>query len=66
MTKLETIQKAVKELSAEEFAKLRAFIDEIEADAWDTQIERDAKAGKRAKLIANAIAEDEAGETQEL
>ena len=66
MTKLETIQKAVKELSAEELAKLRAFLDELEAELWDAQIERDAAAGKLDKLIAEAIAEDEAGETQEL
>jgi succinate dehydrogenase flavin-adding protein (antitoxin of CptAB toxin-antitoxin module) len=66
MTKLETIQKAIAELSSEELAKLRAFLDELEADLWDAQIARDAKAGKLDKLIAEAIAEDEAGHSTEL
>ena len=66
MTKLETIQKAITELSTDELAKLRAFLDELDADLWDAQIEHDAKAGKLDKLIAEAIAEDEAGQTTEL
>jgi hypothetical protein len=66
MTKLETIQKAVTELSTEELAKLRAFLDELEADAWDAQIERDLKAGKFDKLAAKAIEEDDAGTTTDL
>ena len=47
MTKLDAIQKAAAELSPEELAKLRAFLDELAADDWDAQIERDAKAGNR-------------------
>ena len=70
MTKLETIQKAIvdnaSELSADDFAKLRAFLDELEADLWDAQIERDAAAGKFDKLIAKARAEHEAGTTVRL
>ena len=66
MTKLDAIQKAAAELSPEELAKLRAFLDELAADDWDAQIERDAKAGKLDKLIAQAIAEDDTGQTTEL
>ena len=66
MTKLETIEKAIAGLSDEERAKLRAFLDELEADLWDAKIERDAKAGKLDKLIVEAIAEDDAGQTREL
>ena len=66
MTKLESIEKAIAGLSDEERAKLRAFLDELEADLWDAKIERDAKAGKLDKLIVEAIAEDDAGQTREL
>jgi hypothetical protein len=66
MTKLETIQEAAKELSTDEIAKLRAFLDELEADFWDAQIERDAKAGKLDKLAAEALEDYKAGRTEEL
>lgn len=66
MTKLEDIEKAIAELSQEEVAKLRAFLDELEADLWDAQIERDAKAGKLDKLIAKARANYAAGDVEEL
>jgi succinate dehydrogenase flavin-adding protein (antitoxin of CptAB toxin-antitoxin module) len=66
MTKLETIQEAVKELSSDELAKLRAYLDELDADLWDAQIERDAKAGKLDKLIAKARADYEAGDVEDL
>lgn len=65
MTKLEDIEKAITELSPEELVKLRAFLDELEADLWDAQIERDAKAGKLDKLAAQARADYKAGRTEE-
>ena len=64
MTKLEDIEKAVTKLSEPERKKLRAFLDELEADAWDAQIERDAKAGKLDKLEAEARADYKAGRTR--
>ena len=66
MTKLETLEKAITELSDEERAKLRHFLDELEADLWDAQIERDAKAGKLDKLEARALANLKAGRTRDL
>jgi hypothetical protein len=65
MTKLEDIQKAATELSDEERAKLRAWLDELDEQAWDAQIERDAKAGKLDKLAAKALADYKAGRTEE-
>lgn len=65
MTKLETILEAAKDLSAEELAKLRAHIEVLEADIWDAQIERDAKAGKLDWLVEEARAEHAAGRTRE-
>ena len=66
MTKLESIEKAITELSDEERAKLRHFLDELEAGLWDAQIEGDAKAGKLDKLEARAIENLKAGRTREL
>ena len=66
MTKLEDIQKAATELSDEERAKLRAWLDELDEQAWDAQIERDAKAGKLDKLEARARANLKAGRVRDL
>lgn len=66
MTKLEDIEKAVATLSTEERAKLRAWLDELDEQAWDDQIERDAKAGKLDKIEARAIANLAAGRVRDL
>ena len=66
MTKLESIEKAISELSDEERAKLRLYLDELEADLWDAQIERDAKAGKLDKLAAKAAADYKSGGYEDL
>lgn len=66
MTKLEDIEKAVTQLSDEERAKLRAWLDELDAQAWDAQIERDAKAGKLDKIEAEALADYKAGRFSDL
>ena len=52
MTKLEDIQKAV--------------THELDAQAWDEQIERDAKAGQLDQLAVRALADEKAGLTEEL
>lgn len=66
MTKLEDIEKAITELSDAERAKLRTFLDELEADLWDAQIERDAAAGKLDKLAEQARKDYEAGKCEEI
>ena len=66
MTKLEAIEKAIADLTDEERAKLRTFLDELEADLWDAQIERDAKAGKLDELEARALADLKAGRVRDL
>jgi hypothetical protein len=65
MSKIDDIQKAVEQLSPEELAKFREWFEEFEARLWDEQIERDAKAGKLDKLIAEARANSEAGMGEE-
>lgn len=61
MTKMEDIKQAVQKLSQDELKQLRDWLDELQADAWDQQIERDIKAGKLDKLAEEALAEHRAG-----
>ncbi|PPD28019.1 MAG: hypothetical protein CTY20_11770 [Hyphomicrobium sp.] len=66
MSKLEDIEKAVSTLSAEERAKLRAWLDELDEQAFDDQIERDAKAGKLDQLEQRALSNLAAGRVRDL
>ena len=66
MTKLEQIEQAVLALTDAEKAKFRKWFAEFEAQRWDEQIERDAKAGKLEKLAERALAEYRAGRSREL
>ena len=61
MTKIEDIEKALEQLSPDDLAKFREWFEEFEARVFDARIERDAKAGKLDKLIAEARANHEAG-----
>jgi hypothetical protein len=66
MTKLEQIQSSIEKLSAEEIAKLRGWLDELDARLFDEKIERDAKAGKLDKLTEEARANLKAGRGKEI
>lgn len=61
MTKIEDIEKAVEQLSPEELARFRAWFEEFDARLFDEKIERDAKAGKLDKPMAEARANLRAG-----
>jgi hypothetical protein len=65
MTKIEDIEKAVEQLSAEELAKFREWFEEFDARLFDAKIERDAKAGKLDKLMAEARANHADGRREE-
>jgi hypothetical protein len=65
MTKIEDIEKAVEHLSPEDLARFREWFEEFEARLFDDRIERDAKAGKLDKLIAEARANHDAGRREE-
>jgi hypothetical protein len=66
MSKIEQIEGAIKKLSAQELAAFRAWFAEYDADAWDRQIEADAKAGKLDALAERALREHAAGRTTKL
>ena len=64
MNKLESLEHEVEKLSAEELAAFREWFATYDADAWDEQIERDAKAGRLDRLAAGALTAHERGETK--
>lgn len=66
MSKVETLEREVEKLSAEELAAFRDWFAKYDADAWDRQMEADAKAGKLDRLAAEALAEHRRGETKEI
>ena len=61
MTKLEQIEAAIEKLDASEIAKLREWLEELDARLFDEKIERDAKSGKLDKLAESARANLKAG-----
>lgn len=66
MTKIDDIKQAVAQLSPDELKAFRAWFEELQADLWDEQIERDAKAGKLDWLFEDAAREHEQGLSRKL
>ncbi len=66
MSKVETLEREIEKLSAEELAAFRDWFANYDADAWDRQMEADVKAGKLDRLAAEALAEHKRGETREI
>jgi hypothetical protein len=66
MTTLDDIKKAALQLSPEELARLQHWIEELQADAFDQQIERDALSGKLDWLADEGLADRAAGKTRKL
>lgn len=60
------IERAIEALPETELAVLTEWFARREAEAWDVQIEADAKAGKRDALIAAARASHKAGKSRPL
>jgi len=66
MTKLEKIQTEISELPEADVAQLRAWLDELAEQQLDEQIERDAAAGKFDDMMAEALANHNAGRRRPL
>jgi hypothetical protein len=62
LTKVEQIQKQIRELSASEFAQLRDWMFKKDWQRWDEQIEAAARAGKLDEVVAEAQAAFLSGE----
>lgn len=55
MSTIQEIEDAIRRLSAEELAALRAWFAEFDADAWDQQFEEDVAAGRLDALADEAL-----------
>ena len=66
MTKIDHIKAAIAALPADEVARLREWLMELDEQRFDEQIERDAAAGKLDELIAKARDNYKAGRLSEL
>ena len=66
MNTVREIEQAVSQLSPEQFASFRKWLDEFEAKMWDKQFEVDAMSGKLDKLADQAISDFRAGKCVEL
>lgn len=66
MSKLADIERQIRELPPEELDELRQWLAELDADAWDAQIEADIRAGKLDKLAAEALEDYKAGRARKL
>ncbi len=60
------IERAIAHLKADELAQFRQWFEESDIRAWDSQFERDAKAGKLDQIAEKAIADYRAGKSTEL
>lgn len=66
MTTFEAITAAIAELSPEQEARLRDWLNERAEADWDKQIERDEAGGKLDALAERALADYRAGRTRPL
>jgi hypothetical protein len=66
MTKLEKLEREIKELHREELANLRDWFRKYDADKWDRQIEADVRGGRLNTLAKDALADHKAGRTKGL
>jgi hypothetical protein len=61
MSRVENIEGQVKSLSSEELKAFRDWFAAFDAEAWDAQIEADAKNGKLRSLAERALRDHESG-----
>ena len=64
MTKLEHLEREVRELSTEELTTFREWFGTFDAMEWDKQIERDAFTGQLSRLADAALTEHKAGRSR--
>ena len=65
MATVESLENSIKQLSAADLAKFRAWFSEFDAATWDAQIESDAASGKLDSLAHEAMAEYKIGTARE-
>ena len=66
MTKLEQLESEIKNLPADEFARLRNWFMDLDHETWDRQIDEDAASGKLSKLFEKSIDDHRAGKSRDI
>ena len=66
MSKVKRIEHDVQALTPEELAAFRQWFREFDAEAWDRQVEKDAKAGKLDTVADTALKAFKSGKCSEL
>jgi hypothetical protein len=66
MSKVESLEKQIQQLSSAELAEFRRWFAEFDAHLWDRQLEADVKAGKLDSLAEKALRAHAAGESTKL
>ena len=66
MSKIDSIEQEVRNLSPSDLAAFRRWFLEFDAQVWDRQIEKDVREGKLDKLADEALAAHRAGKSKEL
>ena len=66
MSKIESIEQEVRNLSPSDLAAFRRWFLEFDAQVWDRQIEKDVREGKLDKFADEALAAHRAGKSKEL
>ena len=66
MGDIRSIEKAIQALAPAELAELRRWFAEFDAEAWDLQLEQDARAGKLDTLAAEALTDHHSGPSRSL
>jgi len=66
MSEVEQIETQIQGLSPEDLAKFRRWLLDFDAHVWDQQIESDSRSGRLGDLVAEAVADHEAGKARDL
>ena len=66
MSSVKEIEAAIRALSADDLAALRAWFQEYDAAQWDEQIERDVAAGRLDALAEEALEDLRCGRCKDL
>ena len=66
MTTFTEIQKAILDLPKSEYQQLKRWLDELDWEEWDREIEADSRDGKLDFLVAEAMEAKENGSLRDL
>jgi hypothetical protein len=60
------IEREIQKMPRARLMKFRAWFSRFDSDAWDRQIEKDARAGKLAGMVSEAVTAYKAGKSREI